>query len=259
MHRSRISDYQAQIGLTHHPGEMAATEKLVQLAGIHAGDRVLDVGCGAGATAVKLASLGCQVFALDRSERMLARTRQRLTHADLTHRIHVRRGEIEELPYGSGCFDVVLSESVLHEIQDRGRALRHCLRVLRPGGILALNEPTWLRSGPPLEVVTWVHTGPNKSGALSASAWVALLADAGFESLYVELCRMSPHRMDLELVRRYGLKAILAARFRHLELWIRSHAYRRYIQAARAKGPPPSATFHYLGYGLYICRKPLPA
>jgi ubiquinone/menaquinone biosynthesis C-methylase UbiE len=254
--KPEISDFQAQIGLTHHPGEMAATVRLMELAGIKSGERVLEVGCGAGITAVKLASFGCRVFALDRSERMVARTRQRLARTGLVHRAHVRRGEVEELPYTSDGFDIVLGEAVLIQVQDRARALRECRRVLRPGGVLALNEPTWLRSGPPLEVISWAHSAPDASGALTAPAWAALLADAGFESQHVELYRINPHTERLELIRRYGFKDILAAGIRRLELWIRSRDYRKYGKAARAKGPAPSAACDYLGYGLCICRKP---
>jgi len=134
--------------------------------------------------------------------------------------------------------------------------MREYLRVLHPGGILALNEPAWVRTGPPVSVLDWVHADRDLAGALSAAAWATLLADAGFELELVALRKTNHGNERRQLLRRYRLRGMLMAAFRRLGLWIRSRDYRGFARAARAVGPPPPALFDYLGYGLFICRKP---
>jgi SAM-dependent methyltransferase len=258
MRKPGASDFQAQIGVTHHLGGQAATEELIGLSGLQGGERVLEVGCGAGITTVMLAvHWHCQVHALDCSERMVARTRQILTRAKSLHRARTRRGEIKDLPYASDYFDFVFGESVTACVRDRSRAMREYLRVLQPGGILALNEPTWVRTGPPVHVLDWVHADRDLAGALTAAAWATLLADAGFALELVALRKTNRRNERRQLLRRYRLPGMLVAAFRRLGLWIRSREYRGFARAMRAVGPPPPDLFDYLGYGLFICRKPV--
>lgn len=260
MRKPDATDYQAQIGVTHHLGGLAATDELIQLAGLEGGERVLEVGCGVGVTAARLAGHWvCHLDALDRSERMIARTRERLAAAGLDHRTRSRRGEIEELPYAAGQFDVVVGESVTVYVKTKQRALREYLRVLRPGGILALNEPTWLRTGPPAEVLNWVINSHDYAGVLSAAAWAALMANAGFESHRMVLRRTDKRSERLEAIKRYHLRGLLKAFSRRLVLWVRNSGYREHMHESRSIGRPPEGLFDSVGYGLYVCRKPKPA
>jgi SAM-dependent methyltransferase len=89
--------------------------------------RVLEVGCGSGAMAERVRDeLGAQVVAIDSSERMIELTRQREIEAYVA--------DVQELPFGDGEFDCVFAGWVLYHVLDRGRAIRECARVLRPGG-----------------------------------------------------------------------------------------------------------------------------
>lgn len=256
MRKPEACDFQAQIGLTHHLGEMRATVELLRLAGISGGECVLEVGCGAGVTTAMLAAVPCQVYALDCSERMVARTRLRLAQAGTIHRTHIRQGEIERLPYASELFDVVLGESVTVCAQDKVRAIHEYQRVLRPGGVLALNEPTWIRAGPPVEIVEWVRAASDLSGALSAAAWASLLSNAGFDSDVITLNKTDSGAERRERIKRYRLRGLLAAFSRRVGLWLRSPDYREHARKLRAKGPPPHGLYDYLGYGIFICRRP---
>jgi SAM-dependent methyltransferase len=257
MRKPDVTDYQAQIGLTRHLGGQAATDELIQLSGLEGGERLLEVGCGVGVTTALLAGRWvCHLDALDRSERMIARTRERLAAAGLSHRARSRRGEIEELPYAADLFDVVMGESATVCVEAKQEALREYLRVLRPGGILALNEPTWLHAGPPADVLNWVLASRDHSGALPVAAWGALLSNAGFESSRIVLRRTNKRSEQLGLIKRYHLYGILKALARCSGLWVRSPGYREYLHETRSMGRLPDGLYDYLGYGLYICRKP---
>jgi SAM-dependent methyltransferase len=107
--------------------------QLADLAGVAAGQRVLDVGCGSGMLTAELVErLGAgSVAAVDPSERFVEAVRGRFPGVD------VRRGVAEELPHGDGEFDAALSQLVVHFMRDPVAGLREMARVTRPGGAVA--------------------------------------------------------------------------------------------------------------------------
>ena len=101
------------------------------------GTRLLDVGCGTGMAAQLAAKLGALVTGLDASEAELVIARERIPSGDF------RCGEMEELPYADGSFDVVTGFSSLQFAEDPLNALREARRVVKPGGYVAM--VTWGR------------------------------------------------------------------------------------------------------------------
>jgi SAM-dependent methyltransferase len=103
------------------------------LAGIHRGQRVLDVGCGPGALTAELASrVGADaVSAVEPSESFAEAARERLPEVD------VRRSAAERLPFADGAFDAALAQLVVHFMADPVAGLREMGRVTRPGGGVA--------------------------------------------------------------------------------------------------------------------------
>lgn len=100
------------------------------------GQRVLDVGCGAGVDAL-LAALCVgpdgAVEGLELSPDMLDRARANAALAGLEGAAF-RQGGAESLPYADASFDLVISNGVLNLVPDKARALAEAFRVLRPGG-----------------------------------------------------------------------------------------------------------------------------
>jgi ubiquinone/menaquinone biosynthesis C-methylase UbiE len=93
------------------------------------GARVLDLGCGPGRAAAALAERhGAVVTGLDSSPEMLAAARE------VAPSVTFVQGFAEDLPFGDGSFDVVLSNFVVH-LLDRSAAFAEVYRVLRTGGI----------------------------------------------------------------------------------------------------------------------------
>lgn len=109
--------------------------RVVDAVRIGAGDRVLDVACGTGILAREAASFldgDGFVAGLDAAPGMLAVANQ------LWPTIEWREGVAEALPYEAESFDAVISQFGLMFFQDRARALREMMRVLTPGGRLAV-------------------------------------------------------------------------------------------------------------------------
>ncbi|HEY7793389.1 MAG TPA: class I SAM-dependent methyltransferase [Gaiellaceae bacterium] len=107
--------------------------RLADFAGVTAGQRVLDVGCGPGALTTELvARLGAEnVAAADPSEPFVEAARERHPGVD------VRRAAAEELPYDAGTFDAALAQLVVHFMADPVAGLGEMGRVTRPGGAVA--------------------------------------------------------------------------------------------------------------------------
>jgi ubiquinone/menaquinone biosynthesis C-methylase UbiE len=93
--------------------------------------RGLDVGCGTGALAMRLAAAGYEMVGIDPSEGMLDVLRRRAATIDAV------QGSATALPFDDDSFDLVITVAVLHHIADPGevrRALAEMVRVLKPYG-----------------------------------------------------------------------------------------------------------------------------
>ncbi len=106
---------------------------LIAVAGIKAGARVLDVGCGTGQLAAALAELVGpeRVAALDPSPGAVEVCRARVPGAD------VRIGSAEELPFADGEFDAALAQLVINLVDDPPAAVAEMARVVRRDGVVA--------------------------------------------------------------------------------------------------------------------------
>jgi SAM-dependent methyltransferase len=107
--------------------------QFVEVAGLHAGQRALDVGCGPGALTEQLVGrLGAAaVAAVDPSPSFVDVARQRLPGVD------VRPGVAGRLPFADGSFDAALAQLVVHFLPDPVAGLAEMARVTRAGGVVA--------------------------------------------------------------------------------------------------------------------------
>ena len=101
--------------------------------------RLLDLGCGTGLDAVRLAQLGHHVTATDWSPAMVRRTRERAAHEQLSERVQalsIGAHELRQLD-GDEAFDGAYSNlGALNCVPDLGSVARECARLLKPGGAL---------------------------------------------------------------------------------------------------------------------------
>jgi 2-polyprenyl-3-methyl-5-hydroxy-6-metoxy-1,4-benzoquinol methylase len=104
------------------------------------GSVFLEVGCGRGYHAIRLARLGYRVKAVDFSEAALDKARENVRVAGLEHLIEVRREDLLNLSYDDSTFDYALCWGVLMHVPQLERAIGELSRVVAPGGYLIVHE-----------------------------------------------------------------------------------------------------------------------
>jgi ubiquinone/menaquinone biosynthesis C-methylase UbiE len=119
-----------------------AARWVLELAGVGEGERVLDVGTGAGLLPFELIRSGAAVgpvVGIDISTGMIAAARAKAQRAGVPEsRLRFEQMDAETLGFEDASFDVVLSAFALTHVPHPEVALRECLRVLRPGGRLVI-------------------------------------------------------------------------------------------------------------------------
>jgi len=117
--------------------------------GLRQGERLLDLGCGAGRHAFEAHRRGAHTVAFDRNggdtkdaAAMLAAMRL-AGEAPAGALGTAVNGDALGLPFADGAFDRVIAAEVLEHIPDHGAAMAELARVLRPGGTLAVTVPRW--------------------------------------------------------------------------------------------------------------------
>ena len=113
-------------------------DEIVAPVWIGAGELIVDAACGVGGTALHLAgALGCRVVGLNISERQLEIALSLAKSDGLEHLVEFRFSDCsEEIRLPDGSADVVVSIDGACHMADRGRFLKECARILRPGGRL---------------------------------------------------------------------------------------------------------------------------
>ena len=135
--------------------------------------RVLDVASGTAAVAIGLARAQPErmVVGVDQSPEMLAAGRERVARARLSDRIELRESRAEALPFADGEFDAVSFTYLLRYVDDVPATLRELVRVVRPGGTVAMLEfglprgvwrPLW---------ELYVRIGLPAAGAVVSPGW----------------------------------------------------------------------------------------
>jgi ubiquinone/menaquinone biosynthesis C-methylase UbiE len=121
------------------------TERLFREAGIGPGQRVLDIGSGVGDVAMLAARLvgpSGEVVGIERDPKSIAKARARVAEARL-HNVSFTQSDVGEIP-DSEPFDAVVGRFILMFLPDPVATLRLLSRLVRPGGVLAFHEPSWV-------------------------------------------------------------------------------------------------------------------
>lgn len=170
-----------------HPGGEATTRRSLELIEVRAGERLLDVGSGAGTSALFAArELGCLVAGIDYGEGAVRGAQQAADAGGLCDQVGFVVGDAGALPFADGEFDAILCECSLSTFSDKARALAEMRRVLRPGGRVAISDVVAEPERVPEALTGTIATLACVGGALPRASYERLLAEAGLEVLAVE-------------------------------------------------------------------------
>jgi ubiquinone/menaquinone biosynthesis C-methylase UbiE len=156
-------------------------EELARIAGAHPAASALDLGCGAGHAAYRLAPLVNRVVAYDLSADMLKVVAAEAERRGFSN-IATQQGPAEELAFGDESFDAVVTRHSAHHWHDFAAGLREARRVLKPGGLAVFMDA--VTPGQPL-LDTWLHAlellrDPSHVYNRSVPEWQAAVTEAGF-------------------------------------------------------------------------------
>lgn len=230
------------------PGGEAETRLALRLSGLEArsGLRIADLGCGTGASTLILAgSLDADILALDLAAPFLAELEARAARAGLAGRIETVCADLAALPFAPASLDAIWSEGAIYNIGFE-TGIRDWRACLKPGGILAVSELTWLTAERPGELTThWQREYP---GVATAGEKIAQLEAAGYMPIgYFPLppsCWLDNYYRPLEA----GFAGFLE-RHPHDE------AAQAIIAAERIEIDLYERHTEFVSYGFYIARK----
>lgn len=246
------ADIWARFGITEHFGGYFATNELLdRCGGIKPGEKILVIGCGTGYTPVMLArEHGADVVATDIDPRMLDLAQERFVKTGTQDRIRSQIADVQELPFEDNIYDKVLAESVL-VFTDPSRSVAEIRRVLKPGGVIGINEVTVPETPPRKAIETLTQFYPQGMQILSEQEWRRIFEEAGFEDVTSIVHKLDYWKQFLSHMKIDGPKRYLASVYHMLaDPDLRSAFLDRGLMWNTFK------IIRYLDYGLYTGKKP---
>lgn len=162
-----------------------------EYAGIKPGDHVLDLGSGAGNdvfVARALVGDSGKVTGIDFTASMIEKARANNLKMGYSN-VEFVQGDIEEMPFASSRFDVVVSNCVLNLVPDKNKAMAEIYRVLKPGGHFCISDVVLDGELPEaLKQAAALYAGC-VSGALPKDAYLEIVRTKGFSELKVHKLR----------------------------------------------------------------------
>jgi arsenite methyltransferase len=159
------------------------------IAALRSGETVLDLGSGAGfdcfLAAIRVGRTG-RVIGVDMTPEMISKARGNARRVEATN-VEFRLGEIEHLPLPDASVDVIISNCVINLSPDKGAVFREAIRVLKPGGRIAISDVVAAQTLPEELVQSVEALTGCVAGAAKVDDMRYLLVEAGFESVEIEL------------------------------------------------------------------------
>jgi SAM-dependent methyltransferase len=163
-----------------HSRGREATVDLAHLLALKGNESLLDLGCGIGGPSRYVAkTYGCQVTGLDLTPEFCEAAAMLAERTGLAHKVQYRQGDALAIPFADGSFDIVWSQNVAMNIDDRDRLYGEIRRVLKAGGRYGFSDIVDAGGGPLRFPVPWARDA-SISFLLSASTTREKLEAAGF-------------------------------------------------------------------------------
>ena len=160
-------------------------------------DAAIELGCGTGTTALKLAPSVARLVATDISAEMITIAREKAA-AENCANAEFAVATPDAAPYPDASFDAAMAFNLLHLIEDRAAALRGVHRLLKPGGLFISKTPVLSEMGFAIRLLVPVMQAFGKApyvGFFSAEALEREISEAGFE--IIERARHGSGKKDM--------------------------------------------------------------
>ena len=174
------------LGDSFHPGGSTLTERLGELLRLTPESHLLDVAAGRGTSAFVLARrFGCKVTGMDLSAQNITRARADAADLPFANRLIFTVGDAEQLPLADASVDAIICECALCTFPDKPRAAREFVRVLKPGGAVAVSDITRAArsNGEFADLMSWISC---LGGAATAREYADWLTHAGLTDVLIE-------------------------------------------------------------------------
>jgi arsenite methyltransferase len=170
-----------------HPGGVETTRRSLDLIGVGRDDRLLDVACGGGTSALLAArERGCEAVGVDSGEAALERASALAREEGLADRVRFRAADAGRLPFADQGFDALLCECSVSTFADKPAAVAEMWRVLRPSGRVAISDVVVDEERLPAALHGPLATIACVGEALDGDGYRGLLADGGFREIEAE-------------------------------------------------------------------------
>ena len=246
-------DIQAEVGITKHLGGFNATNELLTLCHVQDAKNILYVGSGIGVGPAYIArKFGCRVMTVDISDKMLSWTTQRALEEGVSSKVETRLANILDLPFEDNRFDAVLVESVLAFVESKEKALLECVRVIRPGGFIGINEVFWTEQPSPemVEANRRIQMGIE---LLTFIEWQKLWNSMALNEKTIKSYKIDLRRETKDRIQWVGWRWVFRAWRRLFKLYFSNPLAR---QAIKAQTKETSNSYKSMGFGLFSGQKP---
>ncbi|TMR35716.1 methyltransferase domain-containing protein [Actinomadura geliboluensis] len=227
-------------------GLLRLTSMLEERLEPRAGQRVLDVGCGVGEPAVRIAQHhDVRITGITLSHWQVREATRRVISGGVRGQVEIEHADATALPYPDASFDAVLAFDSLANAEDKGRWLSEMFRVLRPGGRCVFTD--YPRLSDPTDAEMAVLRDAALFDPAPAGEIVKRAEAAGFEILEALECARNVRRYyDEVLVRLESLRPVLDADYGPEKMAMFEQALKTSYGICRER----------LGYLIVTCRKP---
>ncbi len=250
-------DMLAKIGYARHIGGKGATDRLIKKANIKKGSKVLDVGCGLGKTACRLAAeSGCTVTGMDIMPAMVEQAKKTAKQLKVEDKVQFMEGDARKLPFEDNSFDTVFVESVTIFVEDVAKAVGEYYRVVKPGGAVCDNEVCITQKSTEvlkddmkdLEKIFTAFSSKTDRGFMTFEDWRDLYKDQ-FRKVDASHFVADPQAEAIEK-KSDGFGAIMSIA-KAMYLYYTNPEAKSIIDTTRSM----NKYVGHFGYGLFVCRK----
>jgi len=235
-------------GKRQGPGSTIATKLAVELAMLNKNKsiKIADIGCGTGASTLDLAQLlNAEITAVDLFDDFLKVLMKNAEKLGIADKITPLACSMDKLPFKSDEFDMIWSEGAAYNIGFEN-AITQWRNYLKPKGILAVSEITWLTNKRPSEIQDyWVNAYPEID---TATEKMKILESKGFSTIgyfvLPEYCWIDNYYQPLE---------------KRLDSFLKRHPNNEEVKAIIESEKEEIALYKanksYYSYGFYIAKK----